>query len=129
MKETANRYFLSNNLMDLRVLSTVGFEQADVDAIREIDGVHAVMPAYFADGLVKVNGESLIDMDGSAFSFVRILSAWKCWQDWQNGKNDAEYMNRPTLIEGEWPKNANECLVDRSELSTRMSSKSAARSL
>ena len=32
MKETANRYFLSNNLMDLRVLSTVGFEQADVDA-------------------------------------------------------------------------------------------------
>ena len=38
------------------------------------------MPAYFADGLVKVNGESLIDMDGSAFSFVRILSAWKCWQ-------------------------------------------------
>ena len=62
MKETANRYFLSNNLMDLRVLSTVGFEQADVDAIREIDGVHAVMPAYFADGLVKVNGESLIDI-------------------------------------------------------------------
>ena len=62
MKETANRYFLSNNLMDLRVLSTVGFEQADVDAIREIDGVRAVMPAYFADGLVKVNGESLIDI-------------------------------------------------------------------
>ena len=118
MKETANRYFLSNNLMDLRVLSTVGFEQADVDAIREIDGVHAVMPAYFADGLVKVNGESLIDMDGSAFSVRAHSLSMEMLADWQNGKNDAEYMNRPTLIEGEWPKNANECLVDRSELST-----------
>ena len=118
MKETANRYFLSNNLMDLRVLSTVGFEQADVDAIREIDGVHAVMPAYFADGLVKVNGESLIDMDGSAFSVRAHSLSMEMLEDWKNGKNDAEYMNRPTLIEGEWPKNANECLVDRSELST-----------
>lgn len=118
MKETANRYFISNNLMDLRVLSTVGFEESDVEAIRQLDGVHAVMPAYFADGLVKVNGESLIDMDGSAFSVRAHSLSMERLEEWKNGKNDAEYMNRPTLIEGEWPKKANECLVDRSELST-----------
>lgn len=118
MKETANRYFISNNLMDLRVLSTVGFEESDVEAIRQLDGVHAVMPAYFADGLVRVNGESLIDMDGSAFSVRAHSLSMERLEEWKNGKNDAEYMNRPTLIEGEWPKKANECLVDRSELST-----------
>ena len=129
MKETANRYFLSNNLMDLRVLSTVGFEQADVDAIREIDGVHAVMPAYFADGLVKVNGESLIDMDGSAFSVRAHSLSMEMLADWQNGKNDAEYMNRPTLIEGEWPKMRTSAWWTAASYPPRMSSKSAARSL
>lgn len=118
MKETANRYFVTNNLMDLRVLSTVGFEEADVEAIRQVEGVQSVMPAYFADGLVKVNGENLVDMDGSAFSVRAHSLNMAMLEQWKNGTNDAAYMNRPTLIEGEWPKNANECLVDRSELST-----------
>lgn len=118
MKETANQYFIDNNLMDLRVLSTVGFEEADVEAIREIDGVQAVMPAYFADGLVLVDGKRLIDMDGSEFSVRAHSINMEMLKAWSDGTNDAAYMNRPTLIEGEWPKNANECLVDRSELST-----------
>lgn len=118
MKETANRYFISNNLMDLRVLSTVGFEQADVDAIRQLEGVQSVMPACFSDGIVEVDGKPLIDMDGSAFSVRAHSLSMEMLKEWSNGTNDAAYMNRPTLIEGEWPKNANECLVDRSELST-----------
>lgn len=118
MKETANQYFITNNLMDLRVLSTVGFEEADVEAIREIDGVQAVMPAYFVDGLVLVDGKRLIDMDGSEFSVRAHSINMEMLKAWADGTNDAAYMNRPTLIEGEWPKNANECLVDRSELST-----------
>lgn len=118
MKETANRYFVSNNLMDLRVLSTVGFEQADVDAIRQIDGVQSVMPAYFADAIVQVDGKPLVDMDGSAFSVRAHSLSMEMLEAWKNKTNDAAYMNRPTLIEGEWPQNANECLVDRSELST-----------
>lgn len=118
MKETANRYFVTNNLMDLRMLSTVGFEEADVEAIRRVEGVQSVMPAYFADGIVEVNGEPLVDMDGSAFSVRAHSLNMEMLEQWKNGTNDAAYMNRPTLIEGEWPKNANECLVDRSELST-----------
>ena len=100
------------------MLSTVGFEEADVEAIRQVEGVQSVMPAYFADGLVKVNGEPLVDMDGSAFSVRAHSLNMEMLEQWKNGTNDAAYMNRPTLIEGEWPKNANECLVDRSELST-----------
>lgn len=118
MKETANRYFISNNLMDLRVLSTVGLEEADVDAIRQIEGVQSVMPAYFSDGIVEVDGTPLVDMDGSAFSIRAHSLNMELLEDWSSGTNDATYMNRPTLIEGEWPKNANECVVDRSELST-----------
>ena len=51
MKETAQKYFAENNLMDLRVQSSVGLTDDDIAAIAGVDGVSYVMPSKFADAL------------------------------------------------------------------------------
>ena len=42
MRATGDYYFDSNQLMDLRVISTLGLTENDLEAIREIDGVENV---------------------------------------------------------------------------------------
>lgn len=118
MKNTANKYFMDNNLMDLRVLSNVGLTDDDVQAVRQLPGVEGVMPSKFVDGLIDINGKPEIDMDGSAFSCRAYSLDMNLVNAMENGANDIQYINRPTLLEGEWPSKPNECLVDESALST-----------
>ena len=68
MSETADEYFADNQLMDIRVQSSIGLTSADVDAISKIDGVSGVMGEKFVDALVLVNGKPEIDIDGSQIS-------------------------------------------------------------
>lgn len=47
--KTADDYFIENNLMDFRLVSTVGFDDDDISAIEESEDVMQVMPSYMAD--------------------------------------------------------------------------------
>lgn len=47
--KTADDYFIENNLMDFRLVSTVGFDNDDISAIEESEDVMQVMPSYMAD--------------------------------------------------------------------------------
>lgn len=49
MRATGDYYFDSNQLMDLRVISTLGLTENDLEAIREIDGVENVNGCYMED--------------------------------------------------------------------------------
>lgn len=119
MTATAQKYYSDTNLMDICVQSTIGLDDDDVSAIKAVSGVESVMPVKTVDGLLKVNGERLSDIDGSAYT-VRVMSfdVNKAYANAVYGENLPEYMNRVTLIEGEWPTATNECLVDASRLST-----------
>ena len=124
MKETAQKYFAENNLMDLRVQSSVGLTDDDIAAIAGVDGVSYVMPSKFADALVFVDGNPEIDIDGSQIStraYGMNLSQLENYFNYvykNSGAADGSFMNRPTLIEGSYPVADNECLVDASALST-----------
>lgn len=118
MNETALEYFETNNLMDIRVQSSIGLTESDVETINKIDGVKGVMAEKFIDALVLVNGKPEIDIDGSQISTRAYGIDLKKLQENYYGVDDPNFINRPTLIEGTYPTNSNQCLVDASELST-----------
>ncbi|MDR0818637.1 MAG: ABC transporter permease [Oscillospiraceae bacterium] len=53
MENTADKYYKDSALMDYRLLSSVGFDEADVEALRELPLTEYVKPAYRADVLVS----------------------------------------------------------------------------
>ncbi len=118
MFATAEKYFTEYNLFDIRIQSVAGLTDADVNAIKQLDGVEYVQGQKFTDALVKVNGETQSDIDGTQISARAYSISPKHISDFLNGINDGSFMNRPQLIEGKYPTSVNECLVDASRLST-----------
>lgn len=118
MEETAKEYFESNNLMDIRVQSTIGLTETDLNAIKNVEGVKGAMGQKFVDALVLVNGQPEIDIDGSQISTRAYGIDLNQLQKYYYGEDDENFINRPTLLEGSYPTASNQCLVDASTLST-----------
>lgn len=92
------KYYDEQNLMDFRVLSTVGFDKDDVKAIKDIDGVSDVMPSYFTDLGVST---------GSTSSVVRLMGVP---YEYEN----SEIINKLILVDGRYPEKSGEILVESS---------------
>lgn len=86
MLYTASSYYEEKNLMDLRLVSTLGFTEDDVKLLENIDSVKNVKASYYLDCL-----------EGS--SAVRVLAI-------------TNQINKTTLIDGRMPKATNEVLAD-----------------
>lgn len=124
MRETANEYYHTYNLMDLRLQSYIGLYEEDLEQIRAIEGVEAVQGAKFVDGYVQTLNEEgseyegIVDIDGSELTIkVLGLDLYKA-VDFQNGIDDPNYINRLKLVEGRYPEADNECVVTCSDLTT-----------
>ena len=94
MFKVVEEYYDSQNLMDYRLLSTVGFTDDDVKAVAQVEGVKDVMPSYFSDLLIK----------GETGSVVRLYSIPEKY-------GDSDVINELTLRKGRMPKADNEILV------------------
>lgn len=102
MRLTMDRYMDEYRLMDLRVISTLGLTDADVAAVRAVDGVSDVMSAHYVDAMIDVNGTD---------SVVRVHSLPSEVSD-----GAADYLNRVKLVEGRMPQADNECLMTAGKL-------------
>lgn len=100
MKLTADVYYSEANLMDMRLVSTLGFEEADVEAVLYSGCVQSVMPSYSADALMSVEGSNQV---------VRIHAIPR-----QYGSN--ALMNVPALVEGRLPSSSGECVIEENNL-------------
>lgn len=56
MLNTANKYFVDQNLMDIKVQSTMGLDKSDIDALEGINSVEDVQPSYSQDVLIGNEG-------------------------------------------------------------------------
>ena len=90
MRYTADEYYDKRQLMDIRIMGTLGLTQEDVDAVRQMDGVSEAIGGYFADTVSMVNGSQLV---------FRVMA-------------DMGDKNRVDVLEGRMPEKAGECLVD-----------------
>ncbi len=120
MLETVQEYYVKYNLMDIRVQSSIGLSNDDINAIQTMDaGIEAVVGQKFKDALVLVNNEIEKDIDGTQISTrVYGINTGLLANYVNYGVDEAVFMNRPKLIAGEYPDAENECLVDASKLST-----------
>lgn len=57
MYYSADQLFDNQNLFDIRILSTLGLTQADVDALARVDGVETVKGGYIETVHTDINGE------------------------------------------------------------------------
>ncbi len=118
MLDTIEQYLSDTNSMDIQVVSTVGITDEDIATVASINGVESVVGQKFVDGVVKINGETVSDIDGSELAIRAIALDMEKAYAHLSGADDPGYMNRPQLVEGSWPTSSNQCLVDASMLST-----------
>ena len=95
MEATADTYLDGANMMDVRVISTLGLTDSDISALAAREGVRQAEGAYTIDGLVPVADNSVV---------VKVLSL------------SAGGINQPYLLSGRLPEAADECLVESSLL-------------
>lgn len=108
MKQAATTFFNNTNMMDIRVLCNLGLSQENIESIKKVEDVDAVMSAYESDILTNFGNEQC------AIRIHSLCSSAKSSQS-IDGKiaesDDDNYINRPILTQGEWPKVAGECVL------------------
>ena len=90
MKYTADSYYDSSELMDIRVLGTLGLTDADIEDIRALPGVETATGGYTQEVLCSVDEEELV---------LQMIAS-------------TDEVNRITVEEGRLPEKADECLAD-----------------
>lgn len=99
MRRAGDEYFAMQNVFDLRVLSTLGLSQEDIEAIAGVEGVQAVMPVRSADLEARWDGEEQL-------SVVRVQQLPA-----DPGADTPENLNRLVLTGGRMPAAPGECVV------------------
>lgn len=96
MYSLGENYYREKDLMDFRLISTVGFAEEDIAAVSELDGVEAVMPSYFCDVLTSTD-------DGG--SVIRVIAVPK---PYENNKT----LNTLTINEGRTVRKSGEIITE-----------------
>lgn len=92
MVQTARTYYAQQNLMDFRLVSTVGFDEEDLKAVKEQRGIVQAQLAYTADVIVSTEGTGNV---------VRLMSL-------PQKSGGAQPINDPVLLEGRLPEKSGE---------------------
>ena len=94
MRSAAQKYYVQQNVFDLRVLSTLGLSQSDIDAIAAVDGVDAVQAVKYQD----VEGHWTGDEQTTVARLYQLPADPQA--------DTPENMNRPVLLSGRMPEAA-----------------------
>ncbi len=92
MKLSADRYFDEQGLMDLRVTSTLGLTEGDLEALSAQPGVEEAEGAWTVDAILALEDRDVI---------VKAISY-----------TDGGGINQPALLEGRMPEGPGECLAE-----------------
>lgn len=101
MLATQESYFRDNNLMDIHLLSTYGFDDGDIEAIRAVDGIRGIYPTYSKDVFVK--------NDRNANLIAKMIAI----PDVTTAEYADKTIDEPVVLEGRMPQSANECVVEK----------------
>ncbi|NKF05517.1 ABC transporter permease [Clostridium gasigenes] len=103
MRITADKYYDDYNFMDLRLLSTLGFNENDIDKIKKYGNIEGIFPTSSMDVLTTINNNELV---------LKIHAIPK-----NNLSNDnKDYINRPKIVEGRLPENPGECVIGKGDI-------------
>lgn len=99
MKTSMDRYFDRVNMMDITIKASLGLSASDIEALRSLSEVEYVLPAYVTDALMSQSGDETLAARIYGLPLAQI--------------NSPRFVNRLELIEGAFPVQENECLVQQ----------------
>ncbi len=105
MQLTADTYFKDNRFMDFHLLSTVGFNDEDLAAVRSTADYSGIAPGYSSDFLITLNSQEYA---------VKVLSLDT--EKLAEQDNNADVLNLPRVISGRLPQASGECVVEQSRI-------------
>lgn len=100
MRYSADHYYDEAHMFDVRVVSTLGLTEEDLEAVKQVDGIDGIMPAYDTDLVLVSEGEENTTYTTRMHSLPEDLSP-----------DSNNYLNQLTLVEGRMPEKAGECVV------------------
>ena len=108
MRLAADRYYDETQLWDLRVVSTLGFKDADVKRIASTEGVSAAVASHTVDVMARLGNEQVaVRISSLGSKTATTLTA----ADAGGRPGGGQVVNRLILREGRWPTSAEECVV------------------
>lgn len=96
MIASIDQYLDDYHFADLTYIVSLGLSQDDIDSIQNIEGIERIEYGYQFDAQMK-NEDDLLG--------IKVYTSEKF---------DKDMINRPDLLEGQFPQKDNECLIDRS---------------
>jgi putative ABC transport system permease protein len=96
MRLAGDAYYDDSALYDIRLVSTLGFTDRQMDKIRDTEGVEDVMPSFSCDAMVSLNNDEYT---------VRISSLP------EGAAEGTSSMNKVELVSGAWPEADDECVM------------------
>lgn len=98
MVDSANDYFEENRLMDYKMMSTVGVRSQDVEEVKKADNIEGACAAYSKEVFYYYNKQNYV-LKAISYS--------------ETDEKSPNKLNKPVLIEGRYPKEPGECLVEK----------------
>lgn len=95
MLDTFDKYYDDQSVYDINILSTLGLTDDDIEKLEQIENVESVYGVYEKDAIIDISNKEYI---------TKMISM--------------ENINIPQLIEGKFPENEDECVVEESFLTS-----------
>lgn len=92
MKYNADKYYDDHNLMDLRIVSTLGLTKDDLNEISSIPGVKESFGTYIMEALTQYKGNEVV---------IRV-----------HGFSSEDQINGMRLLKGRVPERPDECVIE-----------------
>ena len=93
MLDTIDQYYKEQQNYDIQIKSKKGITNQDIEKISKVENVEKVCGNYETDGKIEIDNKEII---------TKLITT--------------EEMNKPVLLEGELPKNVDECVVEEAFL-------------
>lgn len=109
MRRAGDLWYDGTALWDLRVISTLGFSDDDIETLSSVEGVDAAMPSYTIDAMAEI-GDGQVSV---RISSIDAAAAGACTyaSPFTVVSQDGDYLNRVQLVSGRWPTRAGECVA------------------
>lgn len=96
MVDTIDQYYKNQNVYDIEVISTLGLTKEDIDELSKIEGIDKAEASYEIDGEIDIDNTEIV---------TRVISVVE--------------INKPLLLEGSLPQHEDECVVEKSFLTSK----------
>lgn len=89
MIDTIDQYYKAHNVYDIELVSTLGLTNNDIEELKKIDTIDNIQGTYEVDGKIEMDNKEVI---------AKVM----CLNE----------INQPSLKEGRFPQNEQECVVE-----------------